>query len=158
MSKAKYHFWHGLFMPTSYFFEPRNEAMPYWLTHSVKAITTKGWHLHEKPSYTTAEVQILGQIHMPWPVLPIPSLHAWFMHACHTHDRGTKQTRQRWGPVMGMLLQHTPRRRHLSQAISPCPWLRNSQTLGRSMSSSGECSCIKKHKYPDLIFTNASCC
>lgn len=119
MSKAKYHFWHGLFMPTSYFFEPHNEAMTYWLTHSVKAITLKGWHLHEKPSYTTPEAQILGQIHMPWPVLRIPSLHAWFMHACHTHDRGTKQTRQRWGLVMGMLLQHAPRRRHLSQANKP---------------------------------------
>lgn len=48
--------------------------------------------------------EILVQIHMPWQMLLIPSLHAWFMHACHTHERGTKQTRKRQGLVMRMLL------------------------------------------------------
>lgn len=41
------------------------------------------------------EIPVQGR--MPWQMLPVPSPHAWFMHACYTHGRGTKQTRKRQG-------------------------------------------------------------
>lgn len=92
--------------------------------------------------------EILVQIHMPWQVLLIPSVHAWLMHTCQTHDKGTKQTRKRqgwwWGDVLPIYSTHQGDSTYLRQ-ISPCPWIWNSQTLSRSMSSSGKCSCIKKH-------------
>lgn len=54
---------------------------------------TSAWEaiLHHHPR----SPEILVQIHMPWQMLLIPSLHAWFMHPCHPYGRCTKQTGKR---------------------------------------------------------------
>lgn len=162
MSKAKHHFWHGLFMPSSYCFEPRDEEVIYWfpMTRSVKATTTRGWQLHGKPSYTTSEAQryrykCICHDKCHWALL---CTHGSCTHVTHMREAQSKQesargwwwecsrsTRQGDGTYLGRVKSMS-----LDQKLT--------QTLGRSMSSSGKCSCIKKHKYPDLIFTIASCC
>lgn len=102
--------------------------------------------------------EILVQIRMPWQMLPVPSLHAWFMHACHTHGRGTKQTRKRQGCDEEAPAAHTKETALIRANKSMSLDQKVTQTLGRSMSSSGKCGRVKNHKYADVSFTIASCC
>lgn len=102
--------------------------------------------------------EILVQIHMHDKCYRLLlCTHGSCTHVIHMIEAQSKQesTRGWWWESSYSI--HQGDGTYLRQ-ISPCPWTRNSQTLGRSMSSSGKCSCIKKHKYPDLIFTIASCC
>lgn len=100
MSKAKFHFWHGL--PCQNLIS-LDHAMTKWLTDFQWPLQRKqlprevdvsvGSHLRDTGTNTYAIQMLL-----------LPSLHAWLMHACHTHDRGTKQTRKQKGLMGGRLL------------------------------------------------------
>lgn len=119
-------------MPKCSFFEPHKWRM----THLEKAVARWGWCLHQKPS-STAMTKATA------------SFSAGMVHALMSYtwerQKANKTAPEWWWECS--CSPHQGNATYCSQ-ISPCPWLRNSQTLGISVGSSGKAQLQPKPQVP----------
>lgn len=139
----------------------RNEKMLYWflMSHSGKAVTARGWHLHGKPSYTTPEAQRYWHKYVCHDKCyrSLLCTHGSCTHVTHRAEAQSKRESARAADENAPLA-HTKETALIRANKSMSLHQKFTQTLGRSMSSSGKCGRVKNHKYPDVNFTIASCC
>lgn len=135
--------------------------MVYWfpMAHSGKAVTTRGWQLQGKPSYTGSEAQRYWYKYVChdkcyWSLL---CTHGSCTHVTHMAEAQSKQESARAGDENAPVA-HTKETALIQADKSMSLDQKFTRTLGRSMSSSGKCGRVKNHDYPDLNFTIASCC
>lgn len=160
MSKAKHHFWHGLSWQILFLWTTqwRNGLLvsndPLRKSNNHKRLTSPREAILHHPKAQRYWYKYICHDKCYWSLL---CTHGSCTHVTHMIEAQSKQESARGWQWECSWSTNQGDGTYLRQ-ISPCPWMRNSQTLGRSMSSSEKCSCIKKHKYPDLIFIIVSCC